>query len=42
MEDIKEILIEFIEWTKYNSEDAWDIYDNTEAVVKAFLKEKYS
>ena len=42
MSDIKEILVEFIEWAKYNSEDAWDIYDNTETVVQAFLKEKYS
>lgn len=40
MEQIKEILKEFIEWSDYCGEDAWYIFDHTDEAIDRFLKER--
>lgn len=36
----KELLIEFIEWVRDNSEDAWDVFDEPEEMVEKFLNQR--
>ena len=40
MEEIKDLLEEFIEWAKDFGEDAWYIFDNTEEAIGRFLKQR--
>ena len=40
MEEIKDLLEEFVDWAKDCGEDAWYIFDNTEEAIKRFLKQR--
>lgn len=40
MEEIKELLEEFVDWAKDCGEDAWYIFDNTEEAIERFLKQR--
>lgn len=40
MEEIKDLLEEFIDWAKDCGEDAWYIFDNTEEAIERFLKQR--
>ena len=39
MEEIKDLLEEFVDWAKDCGEDAWYIFDNTEEAIERFLKQ---
>ena len=36
----KELLIEFLEWIEDNVDDIFDIVDNQDKVIEAFLKDR--
>ena len=36
----KEILEEFIDWARDNSESVWDIFENTEEMIEKFIKQR--
>lgn len=40
MEEIKDLLEEFIDWAKECGEDAWYIFDNTDEAIEKFLKQR--
>jgi hypothetical protein len=40
MEEIKDLLEEFVDWAKDCGEDAWYIFDNTEEAIERFLKQR--
>lgn len=40
MEEIKDLLEEFVDWAKDCGEDAWYIFDNTEEAIKRFLNQR--
>ena len=40
MEEIKDLLEEFVDWAKDCDEDAWYIFDNTEEAIERFLKQR--
>ena len=40
MEEIKDLLEEFVDWSKDCGEDAWYIFDNTEEAIERFLKQR--
>ncbi len=40
MEEIKDLLEEFVDWAKDCGEDAWYIFDNTEEAIARFLKQR--
>ena len=39
MDDIKDLLEEFIEWAETCGEDAWYIFEHTNKAIERFLKE---
>ena len=40
MEEIKDLLEEFVDWAKDCGEDAWYIFENTEEAIERFLKQR--
>ncbi|MFV8268439.1 hypothetical protein ACNQGP_00705 [Flavobacterium sp. GT2N3] len=40
MEDIKELLGEFIDWAKDCGHEVWYVFDNTEKAIEEFLKQR--
>ena len=40
MEEIKDLLEEFVDWAKDCGEDAWYIFDSTEEAIERFLKQR--
>lgn len=40
MEDLKELLEEFIEWARDCGEDAFYIFDETDEAIERFMKQR--
>ena len=40
MEEIKDLLEEFVDWAKDCGADAWYIFDNTDEAIERFLRER--
>ena len=40
MEEIKDLLEEFVDWAKDCGEDAWYIFDHTDEAIERFLRER--
>jgi|LakMenEpi03Aug12_release.lakeMendotaPanAssembly.Ray.scaffolds.fasta_scaffold3386551_2 hypothetical protein len=40
MNNLEIILQEFVQWCSDNSEDAFDIFDNTDKMIERFLEER--
>jgi hypothetical protein len=40
MEDLKELLEEFIDWARDCGEDAFYVFDETEEAIERFMKQR--